>query len=639
MYASDDYALKQTRDWTAVLGLAFILALVVRYAWVAEDAYITLRTVDNFVNGYGLRWNTFERVQVYTHPLWMFLLSLVYSVNGQDFYGTIVLGIVCTALTVSLLLRAVARSLMHALLALTLLALSRTFIDYSTSGLENPLTHLLLVWFYAPYLNTELKPNLTRQAFAAALLACTRPDAILLCLPALIHVFALDERRFSLRARSLLLGLSPLFAWECFSLFYYGFLFPNTAYAKLNTGIAQREITKQGWLYLLGTFNWDPVSIFSAAASTGLCLRSKSTRHIMLAFGMATYLLYLVHVGGDFMLGRFYSPLVVLAALTVASFPINLSSTHALAIMIPLLALGLSSPSSTIAYHNTRNEPLIDVRGIADERQVYAEHSSLMLASRFAGLPQHDWVFDAVSSKNSQQHAAELGYNIGLKGFFSGPQARLIDVLALTDPLLARLPAKRDPTWRVGHYLRAIPHGYLETVQTGHNQIQDTALRHYYNVLSDITQGPLFSPSRWLEIIKFNLGSYDYLVNTDYYRFPFLVRVHSSRLAFQVPEGSPIKHTAVVKFEVSGVHIRLDRIRHAKSIQVQIDAGTIYEMSCLRHNKEIARRRTGFISGTGLRTISRTLPEACADEGFDALRFYPMEFDRKGGIAYLHLNK
>ena len=33
----------------------------------------------------------------------------------------------------------------------------------------------------------------------------------------------------------------PLLAWELFSLLFYGFPFPNTYYAKLNTGIPKAE--------------------------------------------------------------------------------------------------------------------------------------------------------------------------------------------------------------------------------------------------------------------------------------------------------------------------------------------------------------------------------------------------------------
>jgi len=32
-------------------------------------AYITFRTARNFINGHGMRWNHFERVQSFTHPL------------------------------------------------------------------------------------------------------------------------------------------------------------------------------------------------------------------------------------------------------------------------------------------------------------------------------------------------------------------------------------------------------------------------------------------------------------------------------------------------------------------------------------------------------------------------------------------
>jgi arabinofuranosyltransferase len=60
-----------------VLGL--LLVFTTLRAWLCDDAYITFRTVDNFIHGYGLTWNVAERVQAYTHPLWMLLLSGVYA--------------------------------------------------------------------------------------------------------------------------------------------------------------------------------------------------------------------------------------------------------------------------------------------------------------------------------------------------------------------------------------------------------------------------------------------------------------------------------------------------------------------------------------------------------------------------------
>ena len=56
---------------TAMLVLGSIL---VRNLWISDDSFITMRVVDNFLHGYGLVWNVGERVQVFTHPLWLFLL-------------------------------------------------------------------------------------------------------------------------------------------------------------------------------------------------------------------------------------------------------------------------------------------------------------------------------------------------------------------------------------------------------------------------------------------------------------------------------------------------------------------------------------------------------------------------------------
>jgi len=46
----------------------------------------------------------------------------------------------------------------------------------------------------------------------------------------------------------------------------------------------------------------------------------------------------------------------------------------------------------------------------------------------------------------------------------------------LENPLLAHLPPVRNPNWRVGHYFRVIPSGFMETLQSGTNQITDPDL-------------------------------------------------------------------------------------------------------------------------------------------------------------------
>ena len=70
------------RTITIVVVTLALLAVAVRVAWLGDDAYITLRSVENWVSGNGLRWNQDDRVQTYTHPLWMLVLSLGRLLSG-----------------------------------------------------------------------------------------------------------------------------------------------------------------------------------------------------------------------------------------------------------------------------------------------------------------------------------------------------------------------------------------------------------------------------------------------------------------------------------------------------------------------------------------------------------------------------
>ena len=85
--------------------LAVLLALILAPAWVCDDAFITMRTVDNAVNGFGLRWNVAERVQTYTHPLWMMSLVPAYWLIRDAYITLIVLSLAASAATAVILCR------------------------------------------------------------------------------------------------------------------------------------------------------------------------------------------------------------------------------------------------------------------------------------------------------------------------------------------------------------------------------------------------------------------------------------------------------------------------------------------------------------------------------------------------------
>ncbi len=71
-------------DRSTVIGFR-LAAVVVCYAiisityfenaWVCGDAYINFRSIEQLFAGNGLVWNSHERVQVYTSPLWFFMVA------------------------------------------------------------------------------------------------------------------------------------------------------------------------------------------------------------------------------------------------------------------------------------------------------------------------------------------------------------------------------------------------------------------------------------------------------------------------------------------------------------------------------------------------------------------------------------
>ncbi len=129
------------RTTTLTMLVLLFLVVLIRTAFVCGDSYISFRTTDNLVNGYGLRWNISERVQAFTNPLWTFIISGFYYFT-RDIYATVInTSIFLSLLTYYLVAFKIARTGFAAILALVALVFSKAFVDFSTSGLENPLTH------------------------------------------------------------------------------------------------------------------------------------------------------------------------------------------------------------------------------------------------------------------------------------------------------------------------------------------------------------------------------------------------------------------------------------------------------------------------------------------------------------------
>ena len=437
------------------IACAAVTAWILSRAWIADDAFITWRVVENLVEGYGLRWNADERVQVFTHPLWALLHAPLYAATGSLPVASFVLASLCLGLAGVLALSAAGADRAVFLLALAVpLAASRAFADHVVSGLESPLVVLCTAAFAAQALRarTDAEPPWLGLSLAASLLATSRPDALLLVLPCLAALGA----RHGVRWGRLALGALPLVAWEVFSMFYYGFAFPNTKYAKLDTGIAAGALARQGLFYAQDLVRRDPASAVILLLGLGFAagyarawLRARrgdgSAEPLVLAalgFGIAVQIAFVIAVGGDFMSGRFFAPSVFLAALLVAH-ALQRRVRAAAAVAALSLAVSLAGAAAR------PSDPIATWHGISDERRAFESFTSVLRQPGFRdGAPErHPWFRDGASARTRARASGGpvviVRSAVGMFGYAAGPEV-ISDRRFRPRRSAPRAPAGRD---------------------------------------------------------------------------------------------------------------------------------------------------------------------------------------------------
>lgn len=494
-------------------------------AWIGDDILITMSSVLNFVNGYGLVHNVGERIQVFTHPLWFFLLSFVYYITRNLYLTPFYLSFAFSFIAYVAFIVFNRKNGLSLLIGGTTLLCSREFTDFSTSGLEAPLSHLLLILIVTfgektiklfndskndkTIKNSSINKILTLFFFFSSLLFITRQDLTLIIAPYFLYItYRAYKNNIAIKTifKLFLLGTLPASMWEIFSMIYYGFPFPNTYYAKLYAQTPLKNDLIKGLKYYKAAFQFDPFSILMILIFLILGTTKKViSKHLIL--GLFLYLCYILYIGGDFMAGRLLTPCILVGALNFR----NLRFCYCKSCIF-LIVLVITTGTLNMYYRkpgfffNESNKEDADAtewrfcESLADERGYYFGSQSLSNYYHKWKLnpKEYDWKFTKYNSEIAYADAF-----LGIIKLQKGPNVYVLDKLALNQALLARLPSDA-PNPRPGHVFRKIPTGYTESIQKQKNLIQNKELHDYYNHILRVTRGNIFSYERFKSIFYLN---------------------------------------------------------------------------------------------------------------------------------------
>ena len=508
----------QSWDLQAVRVLAWLLltAAFLRTAWIGDDALITLRHSLNLAHGWGPGFNATESVLGATHPLWFLLWTLAGSVTNYWILSNFVLSILFSSAAVALLLWTAKRVLVVIGASIALL-LSSAFVDYTSSGLENPLAMFIvgLIILQSRESSSRSYAHTTLLGLTVAALILTRPDLMVLIVPVgLWSIWRLRMSPKSLVVAALAFSV-PVGAWITWSWSAYHSIFPNTLAAKSNLDIPRLDLLVQGSRYLMVSVQQDWVSglVLLIGGITVLWLGSAWQRFWMV--GVAAYLSYVVWIGGDFMVGRFlaipiYVTVFLLATLSgrgkqVTPTAINYGRIAVGGIAATVVVALLVGPVPTSLTRDP-GQRWSGSFGIADERGVYSELGRTLHVYLGERVDVPGFTFVSASEANpwgriSDYEGAARNWPtnnqerlrrpdevgtvcwLGATALVTGPRVHWIDTCALTDRFLASMPSGGGD-WRIGHFKRSVPEGYSDAILLNDaSLIQSPELRRELNEL------------------------------------------------------------------------------------------------------------------------------------------------------------
>jgi hypothetical protein len=217
----------------------------------------------------------------------------------------------------------------------------------------------------------------------------------------------------------------------------------------------------------------------------------------------------------------------------------------------------------------------------------------------------------------------------GFIGYAAGPTVHYVDRYGLGDALIARLPA--ETPWRIGHFVRRPPDGYLASLENGGNAIRDPGVAALYDRIRIITEGPLFTGERLRTIWRMNLGRYDRFVESY-----GLARLALAEVSTPRENGLDWNAPGVVVLTFQGAEISLPHARAVRALELSVSRNDVYEVKLRHEGRTVARRRSAPLMSADGSLALRSI--AIAADRADAVLVRPAGGDGRFSLGHVRID-
>ena len=446
--------------WLGVMSLSLVLGAILimnsstvgsdgrRTFALFDDAMISMRYADNWVQGRGLVWNPGERVEGFSSPLWVFVLAgfrvcfgRIYAVAAVQFFGLALAlaDLVLVTLITRRLLRDCAGRDLGMLAAVLLTTTFYPLLYWSIMGMETGLLTPLLLLVIHRSLSDRRGPRAHRIDAVLLSLAClTRPEAVLFVVVFVACDTGRRWRRQEIQARRLVVETAlfalPLLAYQLARRMYFGQWYANTYLLKLR-GLTWAERLQFGWNFSEPFLMWAGwlalvVALLQLARFRRRDAHTPSgwrpTEFLVL---FVVFAVYQVAVGGDAwpLFIRFAAPVtpLLLVAFVVAVIETLDPWAQGMRVATALLATTLVLVARwMLALHQ------VDARSLTP---IYSDEAARNINAAIA------------VRKLTRPDATVAAFAAGVLPYYC--ERKSIDPLGKMDPVIAALPVKRGVPW------------------------------------------------------------------------------------------------------------------------------------------------------------------------------------------------